>query len=153
MRNAIDDAIIAADIEREHATLRKLLAALDAATHRCSDLQECHTCEPDLRAECARRLEACCEDLLIYANDHFRHEDQAMRRLECEQPSLRETFESHRAAHGDLMELLARTICANPPPAKWQRAIAGALESWLGEHLRTHDARLLDLLRGKPQSP
>lgn len=153
MRNAIDDAIIAADIDREHATLYKLLTALNEATRCCAGLQECHACAPELLAGCAKRLEACCEDLLIYANDHFTHEEQAMRRLESAEPSLRETFEPHRESHGDLMEHLAKTICANHTPARGRRALCDTLESWLGEHLHTHDARLLSLLRGKPLFP
>jgi len=153
MHNATDDEIIAAEIDREHATLHRLLAALNTATRCCPDPQECHTCAPVPLTECAKRLAACCEDLLIYANDHFTLEEQVMRRLEREQPSLRETFELHRAAHGDLMEHLVNTICANHPPARGRRTLSGTLENWLDEHLRTHDTRLLGLLRGKPLSP
>lgn len=134
-------------IDREHEMLQTFLDELEKLMPCPISKLDCKICPQTTIATCVEQFERYCEHLLTYMQDHFRYEENKMHLLEEDQHFLRDAFESHREAHGDLIQVLSETISMDCNPASGRRSLLSIIDIWLEDHLNTHDAFLLNQLR------
>lgn len=134
-------------IDGEHAVLKQFINTLDALLPCPADKPDCGLCPRNTLDSCRDKFDGYFEHLLTFVQDHFRYEEARMRQLEEDHAFLHEAFESHREAHGDLIQVLAETIGIDPNPASERGSLLCMIETWLQDHLHTHDAFLLARLR------
>lgn len=139
---------LAREMEGDHGALADMLERIATLCVGGEAGQRCDLCRGDQVTACQCSLDDHAAKMLALLLEHFRREEELMRRLPCT-PQLRRHGEIHRSAHVGFSGAYNRLI-ASPRRSDVLtgiRTLESFVQDWVRNHALEFDAELIRLAR------
>lgn len=131
-------------IDDEHRRLHEFITRLRTICRDFDSKATCHDCISDRVTHCEEELMDCVGTLLSYMVDHFRHEEDLMKRqgLSAVGHAL---YLQHTEDHANITNRVAMLTHPGDPMAtvKAIAETAAILAAWFESHIKHHDIPML----------
>ncbi len=142
----LPDAFITGDaiVDDEHRHLRQQIERLRSICAEYETRQTCQGCASEKISRCESVLLECISDLLAYMVDHFRAEENLMKRRGINQAH-RERYLVHTEDHADIANHVAQLTHPRDPglTVKTIAETTALISHWLDRHIVSHDVPML----------